>query len=458
MDAVMAFDRRCFLSLAAAAVPVAAAPLSAAMAAAPPPSALGVDATHFGLRPGSPDDQTRILQRAIGEMARTRAPLAVPPGVYRVGSIKLATGTHLVGIRGASRLVLTQGSSLVSGLAADHATLSGLTLEGGGLPLPDRRGLVHLEKCKQLNVTECEIRRSGGSGLVCNAISGEVTRTTVAAAADAAIHVTDSDGLIIARNHIADAGNNGILVWRSVRGDDGTLVIDNRIENIGNRSGGSGQYGNGINVFRAGNVSVRGNRIKGCAYSAVRGNAASGLHIEGNVITGAREVALYVEFDFEGAIVSNNSVDGAAIGISITNFNAGGRLAVVQGNIIRNLLPERPAGTDPGDSAGIGIAVEADTAVTGNVVENAPMAGIMIGWGRYLRDVVATGNLVRRADIGIAVSVAPGAGAALIANNVLAETGRAIAGMTEWKAVTGDLTKSGADLYAHLTLSGNRVR
>jgi len=86
------------------------------------------------------------------------------------------------------------------------------------------------------------------------------------------------------------------------------------------------------------------------------------------------------------------------------------------------------------------------------------MAGIMIGWGRYLRDVVATGNLVRRADIGIAVSVAPGAGAALIANNVLAETGRAIAGMTEWKAVTGDLTKSGADLYAHLTLSGNRVR
>jgi len=39
------------------------------------------------------------------------------------------------------------------------------------------------------------------------------------------------------------------------------------------------------------------------------------------------------------------------------------------------------------------------------VIENAPFAGIMLGWGRYLRDVAATGNVVRKADIGIAVSV-----------------------------------------------------
>jgi uncharacterized secreted repeat protein (TIGR03808 family) len=68
--------------------------------------------------------------------------------------------------------------------------------------------------------------------------------------------------------------------------------------------------------------------------------------------------------------------------------------------------------------------VEADTAVTGNVVENASTAGIMLGWGNYLRDVAATGNVVRKADIGIAVSVAPGAGTALIANNVIAEARR----------------------------------
>jgi uncharacterized secreted repeat protein (TIGR03808 family) len=161
----------------------------------------------------------------------------------------------------------------------------------------------------------------------------------------------------------------------------------------------------------------------------------------------------------EGAVIANNSVDRAAIGIAVTNFNAGGRLAVVQGNIIRNLLPKRPPGTDPGDAAGVGISVEADTAVTGNVVENAPTAGIMLGWGHYLRDIAVTGNVVRKADIGIAVSVAPGAGTALIANNVIAETPRgAVVGMARSKPVTGDLSKAGVEQYANITLSGNRVR
>ena len=50
------------------------------------------------------------------------------------------------------------------------------------------------------------------------------------------------------------------------------------------------------------------------------------------------EVALYAEFGFEGALIANNLVDTAATGISVTNFNDGGRLAVVQGNLVRNLF------------------------------------------------------------------------------------------------------------------------
>ena len=124
---------------------------------------------------------------------------------------------------------------------------------------------------------------------------------------------------------------------------------------------------------------------------------------------------------FEGAVIANNIVDGAALGVSVTNFNKGGRLAVVQGNLIRNLVGRRPPGTDPNDSAGIGIGVEADTAVTGNVVENAANAGIAAGWGHYLRDVAISSNVIRGADYGITVSVAPGAGAAVIADNLIAE-------------------------------------
>jgi uncharacterized secreted repeat protein (TIGR03808 family) len=142
---------RCrFIALSAAAASSAALP---AQAATRPTAELGVDAAHFGLRPGSPDDQSHVLQRAIEETARTRAPLAVPPGVYRAGNLKLAPGTHLVGTRGATKLVLTQGPSLLSGMAADHVTLSGLTLDGGGRGMAERQGLVQLERCRSRSWT-----------------------------------------------------------------------------------------------------------------------------------------------------------------------------------------------------------------------------------------------------------------------------------------------------------------
>src|SRR5262249_48603237 len=153
----------------------------------------------------------------------------------------------------------------------------------------------------------------GGTAIQLLACEGELTDNRITNAADAAIHSDDAGGLIIARNWVTGAGNNGILVWRSEMGDDGTIVSDNRIEGVANHAGGSGQYGNAINVFRAGNVIVKANRIRDCAFSAVRGNAASNIHIEGNAIGDAREVALYSEFGFEGAIIANNSVDGAAM-------------------------------------------------------------------------------------------------------------------------------------------------
>ena len=137
---------------------------------------------------------------------------------------------------------------------------------------------------------------------------------------------------------------------------------------------------------------MRGNRIRNCDYSAVRGNSASNIQITGNSVSDVREVALYSEFSFEGAVIANNTVDGAAVGVSVCNFNEGGRIAVVQGNIIRNLLPKRPIGTAPDDDAGVGIYVEADTSVTGNVIENAPSFGIVAGWGKYLRDVAIIGQ------------------------------------------------------------------
>jgi uncharacterized secreted repeat protein (TIGR03808 family) len=453
----MDVDRRRILGLAAGGA-AAALSLRGSAAVAGPLGNYGLDAAYLGVHAGSPDDQSRALQAAIDQAAAKAVPLALGPGVYRAGGLRLPAGAHIVGVRGATRLILARGTPLVSAARADRLTLSGLTLDGAGLPLPEGRGLVHLAHARGVRIGDCEVAGSGRHGLMLEAAEGEVTGNTVTGAAGAAIFSRDAAGLRIAANTIRGAGNNGILVWRSEPGDDGTLVEGNRIEDIAAKAGGSGQNGNAINVFRAGNVIVRGNRIKGAAFSAVRGNAASNLQIAGNTCTGLGEVALYAEFGFEGALISGNLVDGAAIGVAVTNFNEGGRLAVVQGNLVRNLVPFRAAGADPSDPAGIGIGVEADTAVTGNVVEGAPSAGILLGWKRYLRDVAATGNVARDCGVGIAVSVAAGAGPALIADNLISGARRgAIVGMDGHTTVAAELA-DGRQHFAHLSIAGNRVR
>jgi uncharacterized secreted repeat protein (TIGR03808 family) len=455
----MDVNRRHLIGASVAGVAGALAMSPDAARAAPLTSSLGRDATQYGVRPDSPEDQTGALQRAIDDAARAQVPLALPPGVYRSGALKLAGGTQLVGVRGATKFLFTGGRSLLSSEGGSSIGLTGLTLDGAGIALPTRRGLVHCLQGRDLRIADCEITRSGGNGIWLENVSGAVSGNILSDIATTAILSFDAQGLVVSQNSIRGASDNGIEILRTAIGDDGTLVIDNRIEDIKAGPGGSGQYGNAINAFRAGNVVVRGNRISNCDYSGVRGNSASNIQISGNSISNVREVALYSEFSFEGAVIANNTVDIAATGISVCNFNEGGRLSVVQGNIIRNLLPKRPIGTAPDDDAGVGIYVEADTSVTGNVIENAPSFGIVAGWGKYLRDVAISGNVIRNASIGIGVSVAPGAGTALVNNNMISGTSRgAVVGLHHARPVTSDLAVHGAQQFAQVVMGTNAVR
>jgi uncharacterized secreted repeat protein (TIGR03808 family) len=93
------------------------------------------------------------------------------------------------------------------------------------------------------------------------------------------------------------------------------------------------------------------------------------------------------------------------------------------------------------------------------VIENAPSFGIVAGWGKYLRDVAITGNVIRKAFVGVGVSVVPGAGTALVHNNMISETPRgAVVGLDHARAVTADLSVAGAQQYAQVVLGGNAVR
>ncbi|MBN9603486.1 MAG: TIGR03808 family TAT-translocated repetitive protein [Afipia felis] len=453
----MDFTRRRFvgsLSVSAAALMLG----NAAVRAAPPTSSRGRDTGQLGVKPNSPDDQTASLQRAIDAAAATRTPLVLPPGRYRTGELELPDGAQIIGTRGATRLEFTGGTALFTAKGAAGLALTGLTLDGGGAELPQRRGLVSLQACRDIHIADCDIVGSRRNAIWLETCSGDIRGTTIRQTAATAIVSVDALGLLIAQNVIQDASENGIEILRSAPGDDGTIVTDNRIENIKAGPGGSGQYGNGINAFRAGNVIVRGNRIRNCDFSGVRGNSASNIQIIANNVTDVREVALYAEFAFEGAIIASNVVDGCATGVSVANFNEGGRLAVVQGNIIRNARAQRDPGSDI-ETGGHGIYVEADSNVTGNVIENAPVCGIVVGWGKYLRDVNVADNVIRNAFVGIGISAVDGTGKTLVTGNLISNAPRgAIVGYDHYKPITGDLAVVGASGFPKIILGLNTVQ
>lgn len=410
----------------------------------------------YGIVPGGGEiDQTATLQLALDEAAETGRPLFLPAGVYSTSRLNLKSGTQVEGVPGRSILRYRDGGALLSLEGTENVRLVGLVLDGENKPLGDGGSLLAAREAKHLDISDCRFVGSSEDAVALRKASGWIKNCEIGNVAKAALFSEDASGLQITQNHVHDCGDNGILVWRSEAGEDGTIVSGNRIERIAAKSGGSGQNGNGINVFRAGSVLVNGNRIVDCAFSAIRSNSGSNCQMIGNSCSRLGEVALYAEFAFEGAVIANNLVDKAAMGVSVTNFNEGGRLAVVQGNLIRNLFLRKK----DIDTRGIGIAVEADSVVTGNVIEGAPAFGVLIGWGRYLRDVSVTDNLIRQAHIGIGVSTDPSAGTALITNNLIsgAKDGaiRAMSGPTP----TGpDLSQSGAEAYRNLVIYANVAR
>ncbi|MEI9405101.1 TIGR03808 family TAT-translocated repetitive protein [Mesorhizobium argentiipisi] len=417
-----------------------------------------IDATEIGVQPGAVDDQSKAFARMLTEARDRDQPVFLPPGTYLVSNLKLPARVRLSGVPGATRIVYGGNGHLMMAEQAEHIELSGLVLDGANRWLADyTQGLLDLRRVAHLVLDNCQVTGSSKNGLALEHAVGRIGRSDISGAADAGIYSVEAGGLEISGNTVSDCANGGILVHRWQAAEDGTIVSGNRVQRIGARNGGTGQNGNGINAFRAGNVIISGNIVSDCAFTAIRANSSSNLQITGNTCSRSGETGIYSEFSFEGAILSNNLVDGAANGISIVNFNEGGRMAVCSNNIVRNLSTTGPYTADP-PGFGVGISAEADTTVSGNVIENAPLYGMQLGWGPYLRNVVATGNIIRKAGTGIVVSVVEGAGTAVISDNLIdgAKNG-AIVGQRWADPVTGDLAKASDSGYAHLTVERNKV-
>jgi uncharacterized secreted repeat protein (TIGR03808 family) len=403
--------------------------------------------------------ETVRIQREIDEATARGRPWLAPAGTTTITGLHLPDGAHLIGHPGRSRLALAGGDTALVAERTKALTIEGIAFDGGGRIGARERGLLHFKGVERLSLRDCEIERAGANGVMLERCAGKVSGNIIRDSGRAALFAMDSGGLAIDGNTVERSAENGIMAWRSAKGDDGTIIRGNRIIDTRAAAGGTGQYGNAIALFRAGGAIVEGNVIRRAAYTAVRNNSGGNVVVSGNNVMGCGEVALYAEFGFDGQTFTGNIVDGARTGIESTNFaDRGGRMAVVSGNLIRNIR----AGRHPGDGSaggGVGIMVEGDAAISGNVVDQAETAGLQLGWGESLRDVTATGNTLRDCGYGVQISVAPGAGYATLAANTIAGARRAaIVGMRWREQATGDLAATGAKDWPRIRLADNTIR
>ncbi len=456
--------RRGLLGLAlfgtAAAAESAAAQSRPQPVVTPQPQALGgfgLDAATLGVRPDSSEDQSRRLQEALVQAANRALPLVLQPGRYRVGNVVLPEGARLVGVGGATVLAAAAGGPILLARRVRRVSLEGVTLDGLGVRMGDQAGLLSAEDVAELAVRDAELRNAGGNGLSLARCGGRISDCRFSLIRNHGLFSLDSRGLFIEANVMEDIGNNGISIWRSAPGDDNSRISGNRISRVRMDAGGDGPNGNGVAIYRAGGVIVEHNSFRDCAMTFVRNNSGNGVQILGNQGRRCGEVGYYSEFAFEGAVLANNLAEDVAQGFNITNLDHGGRLAICANNLVRR-VKRRPIPKGTVLVGGLGIHVEAEAAVTGNVVEDVSDIGISLGWSWGMRNLLATGNMVRNAAIGIGVSLVPKERNVVVANNVIAGARQgAVIGTEYGKMVTGDLTRTQDRRATGIRVEGNAV-
>ncbi|WP_171015774.1 TIGR03808 family TAT-translocated repetitive protein [Devosia sp. FKR38] len=400
-----------------------------------------LDATTMGVVGGSADDQSAVLQAALEQASASGQALRLPPGIIEVQGLDLPGNMVLEGVPGSTEIHQIGDGAGISVTDRGSLVLRDIGFSGGSSALT-------IGASDDIRIERCSFRNSG-VGLAISDASVTIRDCRFTEMGDAAIHAMDSRGLTIEANRIDYCGNAGIRIWRSESGPDGSIVSGNSISNVDWREGGNGQNGNGINVFRADNVIVANNHLADCAFTAVRLNATKNCQVIGNSCLRSGEVAIFSEFEFSGSVIANNVIDGAATGISITNLDVGGALAVCLGNLVRNITPM--SAVNP-DTIPLGIYAEADTAITGNTVENVPGVGIGAGYGPYLRNVAISGNVVSKSLIGIGVSVVDGAGTVTLAGNSVSEAQHDIVGLA-WKDIVEPDLVANAAQYPNVRLA-----
>jgi uncharacterized secreted repeat protein (TIGR03808 family) len=365
--------------------------------------------------------RTLALWRGCRDAAKTGAAFELGEGEFSIYPLYLPEGARLVGQRGKTVLHSSDGRPILVGRKLRSAHIEAIAFRGGNAVASNPSlGLVHFEDVEGFQLHGVEVADFSGIGVSNLRSGGEIFGCTIRGVGDAGYHSLDGRGVAFGRdgdgNRIADCGNAGVRVWTSQAWvQEGSTIRNNDISDIRSAGGGTGQNGNGVNVFRAAGVTIEDNRIARCAFSAVRNNGGKDFVAARNRCSNLGERAMYAEFDFKNAVFENNTISFAAAGISLTNFDAernvgcGGRAVgnrIVQ---LQDLAPDDDWRANPGaNAAKVGIEAEGDVLVAGNRIVGPARIGIQCGFGQALRSVVCRENVIEAADYGVAfTSLAP---------------------------------------------------
>jgi len=417
-------------------------------------SAIGtICASLTWVRPALAGDDTVSVQRMIDRASRLGTALSLGPGDFHVSGLHLPQSFHLKGVPGRTRLIGIGAGPVLSASGARNLRVSDMIVDARAF---GSIHCIHMQNIDGLIIDGCEFAGGAQDALRLEQCSGVVSGNSIEQSGRFGIFAVQSSGLEIERNRVSDCADGGIIIHRWQAGHDGTRIRANTIRNIRADRGGTGQWGNGINLYQTGGNDVSNNDISACAFSAVRANASQNFSVTDNRCTDLGETAIYAEFGYRNAMISRNRINGATNGISAVNADHGGRGAMISANTIRNI--RKTGHYEPmAPGFGIGIAIEADTVATANMIDGAERYGINVGWGPHLKDCTVTSNTIKRAMIGIGVSFAPGAGAATISENSIVAASKAIVAHQWLARSTGDLLEAGAAIPGNISLRDNSV-
>ncbi|MGJ0507809.1 MAG: TIGR03808 family TAT-translocated repetitive protein [Methylocystis sp.] len=389
--------------------------------------------------------------------AATGAAVSLPAGDIVLAGLDLPDGTILTGVPGRTALKLSGMGPLLTARGARAISLEGLILDGAGGSVPKEKGLVDVTDTPGFSMRGCVIRNSTARGINLTRCGGVFAQNDVLRVADAGYHALDGLGMDLDGNRFRQCGDNGVVLWSTAAGRyDGARVRNNLIEDVRNRSGGNGPYGNGVFVWGAGVVRVERNRILRCAYSAVRNSGGHSLSVIGNDCRDLGEKAMYAEYGAKHSTFRDNRIESAGAGVAVANADHGTDGALVAGNVILRMTPNRP---DPEFGPAMlwltGVLAEKNVAVTGNQIVGPGWIGVALGgWRENLR---AEANDISNVDYGVVFATGEGAGeAAIVANRIRAGKAAVIAsaGMHFFPE---DLTRPGAKAWPGVTLRGNET-